>query len=165
MISANPKTLEKNIAIPCKLLIIPQQREHLESTLQAFADACNYVWLFGKENGVSQQRKLHEACYQDIRDKFGLPANLTIRALARVATLLYYDKSSLYPFVPNKIAFDSRTFMLKDKEWSIGLTLLHGREKFHLDIGNFQKKKLQGRNITSATLVKKYKSYYLDIQV
>jgi len=160
-------TLQKETSrmVPCKLITIPQQKHHLDMTLQAFADACNYVWMFGKENGVSQQWQLHQACYQVIRELYGLPANLAIRAVARVAPRLKGEKSVLSPFLPNHIIFDSRTFLLKDNEWAVGLTLLNGREKFHLDIGNCQKRVLQGKNPASAVLFKKYKSYYLDIQI
>ena len=157
--------MQKHFAVPCKLVIIPQQKEHLDNTLQAFADACSYIWAYGKENKISQQKKLHEACYQTVREKFNLPANLTIRSIARVAILLKDGQAMLPPFQPNQVIFDTRTFQLKDKEWAVGLTLLHGREKFHLDIGSYQKKALTGKNITSAALIKKYKSYYLDIQI
>jgi predicted transposase len=157
--------MSKHSAVPCKLVIIPQQKEHLESTLHAFADACNYIWSYGKQHGISQQKKLHEACYQHVREKFNLPANLTIRSIARVAILLKDKHNTLPPFQPNQVNFDTRTFQLKDKEWAVGLTLLNGREKFHLDIGSYQKKALTGKSITSAALIKKYKSYYLDIQI
>lgn len=157
--------MQKHFAIPCKLVIIPQQKEHLDSTLQAFADACKHIWAYGKGHGISQQKKLHEACYQYVRETFNLPANLTIRAIARVAILLRDKNNALPPFQPNQVNFDTRTFQLKYKEWAVGLILLHGREKFHLYIGSCQKKVLAGKSITSAALIKKYKSYYLDIQV
>lgn len=162
----SPLHREASLTVPCKLITIPQQRQQLDITLQAFADACNYVWMFGRENGVSQQWQLHQACYQIIRELYGLPANLAIRAVARVAPRLKEEKLMFPPFVPNHIVFDSRTFLLrKENEWSVGLTLLSGREKFHLDIGKCQKKVLEGKRSASATLFKKYKSYYLDIQV
>jgi putative transposase len=111
--------------VPCKLTTGVQQRQHLEATLQAFADACNYVWTYGKQQKVSQQWPLHQACYQQIRERYGLPANLAIRAVARVAPSLRAEKAGFCPFQPNHIVFDSRTFMLKIDEWTVGLTLLH----------------------------------------
>ena len=153
--------------IPCRLLMVPQQREHLEITLEAFAKACNYIWIYAKHNQVNQQWNLHQACYQYIRENFRLPANLAIRAIARLAPLLKKDTASLYPFPPNLLVFDSRTFTLHKTDftnWSISVTLLHGREKFHLDLGNHQISLLKDKHITSAVLLKKYKSYYLDIQ-
>jgi predicted transposase len=160
-----PAQKETSCVVPCKLITIPQQRQHLEITLQAFADACNYVWIFGREKGVSQQWQLHQACYQVIRELYGLPANLAIRAVARVAPALKDDRKMFYPFLPYQIVFDTRTFSFKESEWAVGLTLLNGREKFHLDIGACHIKVLQGKNPSSAILFKKYKSYYLDIQV
>jgi hypothetical protein len=147
--------------------MVPQQKEHLEITLQAFAKACDHIWLFAKENQMSQQWHLHQACYQYIRENFRLPANLAIRAIARIAPLLKEGKLVFFPFMPNVLIFDSRTFTLNRTDstnWSISITLLHGREKFHLDLGNHQIKLLKDKNVTSAVLLKKYKSYYLDIQ-
>jgi putative transposase len=154
--------------VPCKLVMIPQQRQHLDNTLQAFADACNYIWEYAQQNQVSRQWHLHQACYQHIRKNFNLPANLAIRAIARVAPLLRKRKSAAYPFVPNLLVFDSRIFKLYKQgqlNWSLSITLLGGREKFELDLGAHQMKMLKDKDITSAILLKKYKSYYLDIPI
>jgi hypothetical protein len=148
--------------------MVPKQKEQLEITLQAFADACNYIWQYAKQNQVSGQWHLHQACYMHIRKHFNLPANLAIRAIARVAPLLRKEKSTAYPFLPNLLVFDSRLLKLhkqKSMNWSIGVTLLGGREKIGLDLGAHQMKMLKDREITSAILIKKYKSYYLDIPV
>ncbi len=96
--------------ICCKLAVVPQQREYLESTFQAFADACNYLWEYGHRHQLFQQWGLHQACYRTIRKQFSLPANLAIRAIARVATDLKGERS-VYPFQPDSILFDSRTFL------------------------------------------------------
>jgi predicted transposase len=152
-------------AIPCKLIALTPQKDQLEATCQAFANACDYVWTFGKETGIFQQWELHQACYKHIRTHFQLPANLAIRAIARVATLLKRKETSVSPFVPNQIDFDSRTFLLKESDWSVGLTLVSGREKFHLDINPHHMKVLKGKNPVSATLKRKYKSYYLEIPI
>ncbi len=154
--------------VPCKLVLVPQQKLQLDITLQAFADACNYIWEYAQQNQMSRQGLLHRACYQDIRKNFNLPANLAIRAIARVAPLLRKRKSTAYPFVPNLLVFDSRIFKLYKQgpiNWSLSITLLGGREKFELDLGAHQRKMLTNKEFTSAILIKKYKSYYLDVPV
>ncbi len=47
----------------------------------------------------------------------------------------------------------------------MSLTLLHGRERIPLDIGNYQRNLLKGQKPTSATLVKERSGYYMNIQV
>lgn len=167
MIVQSPRFTNISV-VPCKLLMVPQQRERLEVTLEAFAKACNYIWLYAKKHQLSQQWYLHQACYQYIRENFRLPANLAIRAIARMAPLLKEGKPVVYPFMPNMVVLDSRTFTLHKtgmSNWSISVTLLEGREKFHLDLGNHQMKMLKDKNVTSSVLLKKYKSYYIDIQI
>ena len=48
----------------------------------------------------------------------------------------------------------------------VSLTMLKGREKFKLHIGNYQKHLLQGQDPKTATLVKRNDgSFYLNIQL
>jgi predicted transposase len=150
------------IPLSCKLNIVQQQREHLEETLRAFADTCNWIWTYGIEQQTSQQWALHQGCYKTIRKMYGIPASLAIRAIARVAIDLRLRKSGTFPYSPNFIAFDSRSFMLHQHDWSVGLTLLKGREKFHLDIAGRQQKLLEDYAPASAVLVTRYRSFYLE---
>jgi putative transposase len=151
-------------SISCKIVVIPQQRVLLDATMNAFADASNYVYQYGRSHIIHQQWALHQACYQTVRRKFGLPANLAIRAIARAAAELGRLRYAVPVFAPNQITFDSRTFVLHEVDWSVGITLLNGREKFHMDIGTHQKNLLKNLRPASAVLVKRYKSYYLEIR-
>jgi len=71
--------------ISCKLEYSQLQAQHLEAALKALADACKFVADYSCANREIKQFSLHKACYADIRVKFGLPANLAVRAIARVA--------------------------------------------------------------------------------
>ncbi len=154
--------MNNTIPLSCKLNIVQQQREHLEETLQAFAAACSLIWTYGIEHQTSQQWVLHQGCYKTIRRMYGIPASLAIRAIARVAIDLRLRKAGTFPYAPGFIAFDSRSFMLHQQDWSVGLTLLHGREKFHLDIAGRQQKLLEEYAPASAVLVTRYRSFYLE---
>lgn len=151
--------------LSCRLNIVSQQREQLETTLNAFADACNSVWTYGVEHNTSQQWVLHQGCYKTIRKQYGIPASLAIRVIARVAIDLKVRKPGAYPYSPNFIAFDSRSFILHKQDWSVGLTLLHGREKFHLDIARRQQCLLEEYAPASVVLIKKYRSFYLEFSM
>jgi len=151
--------------LSCRLNIVPQQRGHLEATLDAFAAACDSIWAFGVEHQTNQQWALHQGCYKSIRKQYGIPASLAIRAIARVAIDLKVRRPGAYPYTPNFIAFDSRSFILHKQDWSAGLTLLHGREKFHLDLAKRQQSLLEGCAPASTVLLKKYRSFYLEFNV
>jgi predicted transposase len=151
--------------LSCRLNIVPQQRGHLEDTLEAFAAACNNIWTYGVEHQTNQQWALHQGCYKTIRKLYSIPASLAIRAIARVAIDLKVRRPGAYPYAPNFIAFDSRSFILHKQDWSAGLTLLHGREKFHLDLAKRQQSLLEGCTPASTVLLKKYRSFYLEFNV
>lgn len=149
--------------ISCKLQTVPAQVEHIEQTLKAFANACNYVSQYGQKHKISNQFKLQRGCYKIVREKFGLSANLAVRAIARVAVCLRAKKNSL--FRPTSIDYDARIFTYKESDNLVSLTLLYGRSKFFLDIGKYQRNALRGKKPTSATLCKKHNGYFLDIQI
>ncbi len=151
--------------ISCKLQVAPYQVAHLNATMRAFADACNFVADYGRKNKVSKQFALHKACYGNIRMRFGLSANLAVRAIARAAPRLAKAKTRNSTFKATSIDYDARIFSFRESDWTVGLTLLNGRERFGLDIGDWQRKALRDQSPTSATLCKKGNDYSIDIQV
>lgn len=157
--------MENIRTISCKLQVAPYQVVHLNTTMKAFADACNFVADYGRKNKVSRQFALHKACYRDVRMRFGLSANLAVRAIARVAPRLAKAKTRNSTFKPTSIDYDARIFSFRETDWTVSLTLLNSRERFGLDIGEWQRKTLKGQSPTSAILCKKGKDYFIDIQV
>lgn len=151
--------------ISCKLALLPHHKRHIEATLKAFADACNFVADYGRKHNVTRQFSLHHACYKEVRQKFGLSANLAVRAIARVAPRLRKAKTRGSIFKPTSIDYDARIFAFRESDWTVGLTLLSSRERLALDVGEYQKQALAGRLPTSAALTKKGKGYFLDIQI
>jgi IS605 OrfB family transposase len=62
--------------------------------------------------------------------------------------------------------YDQRIFRLRERDWTVSLTLLGGSRRFELDIGDYQRRQLAGKNPTSAKLVKrKNGGYYLHVAV
>jgi len=76
--------MKQVLTIVVKLQPSPEQVAFLEATLQAFADACNYV------NGhtdpkLTNKIAIQSLTYQTIKSQFNLVANMAVRACARVA--------------------------------------------------------------------------------
>ncbi len=99
--------------------------------------------------------KLQHAAYQDIRQKFGLSANLAIRAIARVCAALKVPAKMHSTFEPTSADYDARLFSFREWDWTFSLTLLHHRAHLATKLGPYQQRALHGRLPTSATLVKR----------
>lgn len=156
------------LTIVCKINPTPEQVAKIETTLQAFADACNYI------NEVVEPKITHNVTIQNqvyggVRERFGLSSNLAVRAINRVSSNRKTAKRMGKPvkkFLPTSADYDARIFSFREKDWSVSLTLVGGRERFLVDVGSYQKGKLSGFIPTSATLVKYQNgSYSVNIQV
>ncbi len=113
--------------------------------------------------------KLQSLCYREIRARFGLSSNLTVQVCRRVAGSRKVAKQKHCPVKAFKAGFasyDARIFSFREKDWTVSLTTVEGRERFELAIGNYQRGMLKGSNPKSATLVKRQDgSYYIQICV
>ncbi|MCE2450705.1 MAG: transposase [Candidatus Latescibacteria bacterium] len=152
--------------LSCQLVVPPPVAARIDATLEAFAQACNFVADWGNEHKKHRQYDLHKGCYRDVREQFGLSANLAVRAIARVAPRLANPKTRHSQFKPTSIDYDARIFKLDVQNEVVSLRLLEGRCMLALRLGEFQRQGLQGQQPTSATLKKGRKNrYYLDVQV
>jgi len=161
--------MEKQVLrIVCKINPTPDQVAKIEATLQAFADACNYINEV-VETKITHNVTIQNQVYGEVRERFGLASNLAIRAINRVSANRKTAKRMNKPvkkFLPTSADYDARIFSFREKDWSVSLTLVGGRERFLVDVGSYQKGKLSGFTPTSATLVKHQNgTYSVNIQV
>ncbi len=156
------------LTIVCKLNPSPEQRAKIDATLKAFADACNYINEV-VDPRITNNVRIQTLIYESVRKKFGLSANLAIRAINRVAgnrKTAKFDDKPVQSFKPTSADYDARIFSFREKDWTASLTLVGGRERFDLHVGNYQIGKLKGQKPTSATLSKRANGIYtLNIQV
>ncbi len=153
------------LSVSCKLEVTPQLRQEIDKTLERFAQGCNYALEVSRREKVRSANKLQKLTYHDIRANTGLKANHTCQAVRRVCAALKAQKQ-VHTFRPTSLSLDVRTFSLRQDDWSVGVTLLNGRQWFKLSIGNYQLGLLKGQDPTSAVLVKrKNGDYYIQIQV
>jgi IS605 OrfB family transposase len=147
--------------IACKLAPTPEQHTELDATLIAFADACNFIADVARREHTTNKVKLQHACYTDVRARFGLSANLAIRAIARVCAALKVKSKAHSTFEPTSIDYDQRIFSFREWDWTFSLTLLHSRERLETVLGGYQKGRLKGQMPTSATLIKRRDGTFL----
>jgi putative transposase len=160
--------MKQVLTIVVKLQPSPEQVAFLEATLQAFADACNYV----NENTdpkLTNKIAIQSLVYQTIKKKFNLVANMAVRACARVAANRKVAKLKGKPvkrFAPTSMDCDKDLFRFREQDWTVSLATTHGRKRVELKVGNYQRGKLKQRNPTSAQLCKHRDGhFYLHIQI
>lgn len=156
------------LTIVCQLNPSLEQVSKIDATLKAFADACDYI-NETVDPKITNNVRIQTLVYNSVRERFGLSANLAIRAINRVAgnrKTAKKDGKPVQSFKPTSADYDARIFSFREKDWTASLTLVGGRERFDLDLGNYQIGKLKGQKPTSATLSKRANgTYTLNIQV
>ncbi len=147
--------------IACKLAPTDEQRTELDATCAAFAAACTFIADVARQEHTTNKVKVQHACYAEVRRRFGLSANLAIRAIARVCAARKVPAKMHATFAPTSVDYDARIFSFRAWDWTCSLTLLHTRARLATVLGDSQKARLQGQTPTSATLVKRRDGLYL----
>ncbi|MGY4562464.1 RNA-guided endonuclease InsQ/TnpB family protein [Thermostichus sp. MS-CIW-32] len=162
------------LTVSCKLKASPSQAAKLDATLEAFGQALNWVNQNTPEK-VANAVKLQSLCYREIRARFGLSSNLArttsrlrdqqvCRRLAGARKVARQKNRPVKAFKGGFATYDARIFSFREKDWSVSLTTVEGRERFELAIGRYQRERLAGSNPKSATLVKRKDGSY-SIQI
>ncbi|MCC5662795.1 transposase [Nostoc sp. CHAB 5784] len=155
----------QSISVKCKLQVPVELRSEIDRTLLLFADACNQIYEIAKRENCWNTTKLHHLVYKPVRVATGLKANHVCQAIRRVTGNAKAVKQ-VHKFRPTSINLDVRTFQYIEDLQTVGVTLMCGRVKFKLSIGNYQLALLKGQSPTAATLNKtKHGDYYINICV
>lgn len=160
--------MKQVLTIVCKLNPSQEAIKKIDTTLEMFAAACNYANQEVKPS-ITSKTTIQSLVYQTIRAKYSLSANLAVRACARVSAnrkTAKKDKKPVKTFKPTSADYDARILAFREKDWSVSLTLVGGREHIPIVVSNYQMGKLKGTKPTSAQLCKhKDGNYYVHIQV
>jgi IS605 OrfB family transposase len=138
-----------------KLAPTAEQRAEIDATLGAFARACDFAADVAREIGSTNKVKVHHAGYYQIRETFGLAANLVVRAIARACIALKVPEKMHSAFEPTSVDYDARIFSFREWDWTFSLTLLTARTRIKTHLGDRQRAMLTGRKPTAAVLVKR----------
>jgi putative transposase len=164
------------LTVACKLKVSQSQAAKLDATMDAFVQALNWVNQNTPEKVVNAV-KLQSLCYYQIRARFGLSSNLAQQVCRRVAGARKVARQRNRPvkeFKRRFVTYDARIFSFREKDWTVSLATVDGRERFELAIGNYQRGMLAGSNpkktsgplTRTATLVqRKDGSYSIQICV
>lgn len=150
------------IAVQIQLKPTSEQAKALIQTLQRCNEACDYVSRQGWDTHTLRQYDLHKLVYKDVRDKFEISAQVTVRCIAKVADSYKTDDETLHKF--SKFAaqpYDERIFRFCSDSM-VSIWTLEGRHKIEYVCGEKQRALLKYRK-GEVDLMFVRKKWYLSI--
>ncbi len=125
----------------------------LRETMLAFNAACNYVSGVAWETREFNNYRLRGQVYREVRERFGLPAQLAQHAVSQVAQAYRVAKSARVGFRPlGAVTFDARCLRLMNLS-VVSLTTLRGRIKVPLSLGGYQRNRLKNADLGETDLL------------
>ena len=119
-----------------KLLPSDEQAERLLQTLERANEACQYISDHAHETGEHSKYKLQEAVYHDVRERFDLSAQMTVRALGKVAGAYKTNPDAHNQFdIRGGFPYDSRILSFYTDRQEVSIWTLGGREKISYEVG------------------------------
>ena len=127
-----------------KLLPTPEQADVLRHTLETANAACNYISEQAWKERTFCQYSLHKLVYYDVRERFGLSSQMTVRCISKVADAYKLDRKTKRTFrETGAIAYDSRILSWKARKQAVSIWTLNGRQTISFVCGDRQRELLQ----------------------
>jgi IS605 OrfB family transposase len=128
-----------------KLQPTPEQFQALKETLECCNKACDYLSAKGFEAGILRTFDLHKLGYADIRERFGLAAQVAVRCIAKTADAYKLDKKVKRSFRKHAAQpYDDRIVSFKPRD-IVSIWTLGGRIKVQSVMGKRQRELLAFR--------------------
>jgi IS605 OrfB family transposase len=131
-----------NLTLMVKLSPSPDQHTALLATMERVNAACDAIAAVAFREHTANKIRLQPLVYHDIRARFGLSAQLTIRAIAKVCEAYKRDTSTQPTFRPHgAIVYDQRILSWKGLD-HVSILTLAGRQLISLILGGYQAQRL-----------------------
>jgi IS605 OrfB family transposase len=126
------------LTLQLKLVPTPEQHTALLETMRAFNAAASYAAEVGFRDHVFTQLSIHRRCYRELRDRFGLSAQMAVRAIGKAVEVFKRDKRQCPVFRPEgAMTYDERLLGWKGPA-HVSLLTLHGRQVVAMVYGEYQ---------------------------
>ena len=137
-----------------------QQLAQLKQTIERANEAANWISAWAWENKTFGKFAIQKALYKDIRETFNLSAQMTIRAIAKVADSYKKDKKTRRTFSKRgSVAYDDRILSYKLDKMTVSILGLDGRLKISFVAGDRQLEMLKSRQGESDLVYRKGQFY------
>jgi putative transposase len=130
------------LTLQLQLLPTPDQKPVLLDTMERFNQAATLAAKLGFERGVISQPSIHKLAYAEIRERFGLSAQMAVRAIGKAveafATLKAKGRKECPTFKPRgAVTYDQRILSFKGLD-KVSLWAIGGRMILPLIYGEYQ---------------------------
>jgi len=113
------------LTMKIKLVPTEDQKTFLLESMEQFNVACNFISETAWRNKVYDKTTLQKLLYRDVRNQFGLSAQMTIRAIGKVSDSYRRNRAVNHTFQPHgAMIHDQRTVTYKDSDHVSILTLV-----------------------------------------
>ena len=152
------------LTVKAKLMTTKEQDISLLKTMEKFNEACDYISEFAYKNRVFGKRIIQKNLYYDIREQFGLSAQMAVRAIGKVSESYKVDKICMHKFEKHgAIVYDPRILTFKTAD-TLTILTLDGRINVGIKYGEYREldyNRVKGQ----ADLIYKNGVFYLMIIV
>jgi putative transposase len=125
------------LTVQVKLLPTAEQAQALRDTMCAMNAAATYAARVGFARGVFGQVTIHRACYFTLRERFGLSAQMAVRAISKAVETFAHDKTTCPIFDPlGAVALDDRLYRLIGLQ-ATSLSTTAGRIRCPILVGDY----------------------------
>jgi len=121
-----------------KLLTSQEQHDDLLKTMERFNEACNYISDVAWSNRTFGKIGLQKILYYEVRERFGLSAQMVVRAVGKVSESYKIDRSVKHTFKPHgAVAYDHRNLTIKGAD-RVSILTLNGRTLVPIVYGDYR---------------------------
>lgn len=139
------------LTLKIKLLPNEKQYSYLKDTMMCFNQACNAISQVAYNDKTFRKFDIQKSCYYPIRDTFGLSAQLTIRAISKVAEAYKVNRDTMCVFRDfGAVVYDERILSFKGLE-CVSITTVHGRINVPMQLCSYHDELLRKRNVRGQT--------------
>lgn len=123
-----------------------EQHQILKDTLYRANSACNYISDVAWESKTFRQFGIHKLTYKDVRSKFGLTAQMAVRAMGKVADAYKLDNKRQRSFKKmGAFPYDLRILSWRLTDQTVSIWTLEGRQRMPFLAGERQLELLQSQ--------------------
>jgi IS605 OrfB family transposase len=149
-----------------KFFVQPEVRDSLISTIEQFNRAANYCAEWGYKNHTRSKRRVHDAAYYEVREKYGLPASLATGARDMACEALRAVKLKKLPEfgLYGAIRYNRRVLTVKLTRGTASIAIINGRVKASFFLPEYYRQYLDWE-IKSSTLSYRKGTFFLHVTV
>src|SRR6266704_3596024 len=126
------------LTLQLKLVPTPEQHTALWDTMRALNAAASYAAHVGFTAHVFTQQSIHRRCYRELRDRFGLSAQMAVRAIGKAVEVFKRDRTVCPVFRPDGAMIYGERLMGWKGPAHVSLLTLQGRQIVAMIYGEYQ---------------------------